>query len=138
MKTGLVGGSVEQWSAPFDAQRTINMYPVTDEQGAEVTALYSCAGLSVFGVVGSGNIRGMYSSTNGRAFVVSGSGLYEVQGDGTSTLRGSLLQTDGIVTIAENGLQLAICDGVNLYILTYATNVFAKVTDADFLSCGIP
>jgi len=52
------------------------------------------------------------------------------------TNRGSLLQSSGIVSMAENGLQLAICDGTKLYTFTYATNTFAVVSDGDLPSCG--
>lgn len=38
--------------------------------------------------------------------------------------------------MADNGFQLAICDGAFVYILTYATDVFAKVTDPDLPLAG--
>jgi hypothetical protein len=64
--------------------------------------------------------------------VVAGVGLYEVDNAATVTLRGTLTSNASICTIAENVTQLAICDGADLWILTYATNAFAKVTDVDF------
>lgn len=135
MKAGLVGSSYQQSSLPFDAQRTVNLYPVLDEQGRDVAALYGTPGLGLFGAAGTGPGRGGFTSdANGRAFSVSGSGVYEVNGDGTSVLRGSLDQTQGIVTMAENGFQLAICDQASLYIFTYATNAFAKVVSANLPS----
>lgn len=60
--------------------------------------------------------------------------LYEVSSAGVSTVRGTLNTSSGIVTFADNGLQLAICDQNDLYIFTYATNAFAQVTDVDFPS----
>jgi hypothetical protein len=136
MKIGLVGGSYQQSSLPFDAQRSVNLFPVLDEQGKEVAALYGTPGLSLFGTAGTGPIRGCFFASNGRGFVVSGSTLYEISGAGVATSRGTLLQSSGIVSIAENGLQLAICDGVTVYILTYGTNVFAKVADVDLPVSG--
>lgn len=132
MKIGLVGPTYQQRSLPFDAQRTINLFPVMDEMGKEVASLYSVPGKSLFATVGLGPIRGQFFSTNERAFVVSGASLYELESDGTSTVLGSLNTSNGNLTFAENITQLAICDGTNLYILVYATNDFSIVTDADF------
>lgn len=133
MKAGLVGPSYVERSKPFDAQRTINLYPVVDEtrQGKEVAALYGTPGLLQFATVGIGAIRGMFCSANGRAFVVSNTELYEVTSGAATTLRGTLTSDATIVTITENFTQLIICDQTDLYTLTYATNSFAKVSDAD-------
>lgn len=136
MKIQLVGGSNQERSLPFDAQRTINLYAVVDKEGKEPTALYGTPGLTVFGTAGSGSIRGVFNTAGGRAFVVSNSALYEISSTGTATFLGTLDTTSGIVSIDENGLQLGICDGTNGYIFTYATNTFAKITDADFPSAG--
>lgn len=136
MRIGLVGASYQQRSLPFDAQRTINLFPVFDEQGKEVAALYGTAGLESFSTAGDGYIRGGFASTNGRYFVVSGSALYEVDSAGVATSRGTLNTTAGNVTMDENITQLGICDGDDLYTLTYSTNTFAQVTDADLPSSG--
>lgn len=131
MKIGLVGGSSVERALPFDAQRTVNLYPVFDQSGKQVAALYGTPGLSLFATGGGGPIRGVFCSANNRAFFVSGSGFYEVLSTGVSSLLGSLSKVTGNISIVENGIQLAICDGASVYILTYSTNVFAKVTDAD-------
>lgn len=136
MKIGIVGPSYEQRSLPFDAQRSINLFPVFDQQGKEVASLYSVPGKTLFGTAGAGPGRGFFASSSGRVFAVSGTGIYEVDSAGTTTLLGNLLQSTGIVTIAENDTQLAVCDGQSIYILTYATNAWAKVTDPDLPSVG--
>lgn len=136
MKIGLVGSSYQERSLPFDAQRTVNLYPVMDPQGKEVAALYGTPGLKSFATCGVGPVRGEFAANNGRAFVVSHDGLYEITSTGGVTLRGSLSSISGIVSMDENGVQLAICDGVSVYIFTYSTNVFVKVTDADLPSAG--
>ena len=100
-----------------------------DKEGKEVSALYGTPGLELFSTAGVGPVRGCYNAANGRAFVVANSGLYELDDAGTATLRGTLDTTISIVTIDDNGLQLFICDGANGYIFTFATDVFAKVTD---------
>lgn len=136
MKVGLVGASYQQRSLPFDAQRTVNLFPVFDDQGKEVAALYGTEGLEYFSMAGSGAVRGGFTSTNGRCFFVSGTYLYEVDSAGTATNRGTLLTSSGNVNIEENTTQLAVCDGTNVYIFTYETNVFARVTDVDLPTSG--
>lgn len=136
MKIKLVGGSYQERSLPFDAQRTVNFYPVADPDGADVAALYGTDGLLSFSVAGTGAVRGSFRAGNARAFVVSGSGLYEVLSNGTTNLLGSLNGSSGTVTLADNGFQLGICDGDKLYMFTYATNIFAIVTDPDLPSAG--
>ena len=132
MRVGLVGPTYDQRSLPFNAQRSINLFPVFDQQGGkEVAALYGTPGLSLFADIGAGPIRGEFRSGNGRMFAVSGTGLYEIDSSGDGTLLGSLFTSEGRVTMAEGTTQLAICDGTKLYSLTYSTDTFAQVTDAD-------
>lgn len=132
MKIGLVGSSYQQRSLPFNAQRTINLFPILDKTGKEVSALYGTPGKQLFTTAGLGAIRGTFCAASGRAFCVSGSSVYEIDSLGTATLLGSLDTSDGVVTIAENGVELAICDSDKLYILNYGTNDFQKVTVASF------
>jgi len=126
VKIGLVGPTAQAWSLPFNAERTVNLFPVLDKRGKEVAALYGTPGIETISTVGVGGIRGCFSAQNGRAFIVSGSTLYEIDSVGAATSRGALNQSSGNITIAENGLQLAICDGTTVYILTYASNAFAS------------
>lgn len=136
MKIGLVGQSYQMRSLPFDAQRTINMFPVIDQLGKEVSALYGTAGLLYFTQCGiSANaVREMFYSTNGRLFALQGNEFFEIDSAGNVTSRGTVTTFDGAATIEENPFQLALCDGVSLYIFTYSTNTFEKVTDADLPS----
>jgi hypothetical protein len=136
MDAGVVGGSSQQSSLPFNSERTVNMYAVLDQQGKKPASLYARPGNAVFATLGSGAGRGAFTATNGRAFVVSGSQLYELLAGGTGTVLGSLLTSSGDITMAENGVQLAICDGVDLYILTYATNTFQRVVNPNLPSAA--
>jgi len=133
-QANVVGGSAQQYSLPLDAQRTVNYRIIVDQDGKSPAGLISRPGLNLIGTTGNGPGRGGILPANGRVFVVSGSGLYEQQIDGSSTLRGTLDQNSGIVTMADNGFQLAVCDQQNLYIFTYATNVFTKVVTANLPS----
>lgn len=130
MKAGLVGPSSQQRSLPFDAQRSVNLFAISDQEGKEQASMYSRPGYNLMGTSGIGPGIGIFASANGRCFQVSGSGLYEIFVDGSSILRGTLNVSQSITTMAENGLQLAVCDGQYLYILTYGTNVFQNIAPA--------
>lgn len=134
MKIGLVGPTYQQRSLPFDAQRTINFFPVLDSQGKEVSALYGTPGLDLFATAGAQGNRQAFTSSNGRCFFVAGSKLYEILANGTATERGELLSSFGNVSMDENNNQLGICDGRKLYTLTYSSNSFSQVTDPDLPS----
>lgn len=121
---------------PLDAQRVVNLYPVVDEQGSAPSALYGTPGLQLFGVAGIGAVRGGFAASNDRCFFVSGAFLYEIDSAGITTERGALSTSGGIVTMEENGFQLGICDGESVYMFTFLTNAFAKVTDPDLPSVG--
>lgn len=136
MKINLVGPSYQAWSLPFNAERTVNLFPVLDKSGKDVAALYGTPGKLLFSTAGLGQCRNCFAATNGRAFVVSAATLYEIDSAGVATSRGTLLTSAGNVSIAENGLQLAICDGASVYIFTYSSNAFARVTDADLPTSG--
>jgi len=134
MKIEIVGPSYEMEDTQFSAQRTVNMYPIIAEvRGTkEVTALAPCAGLSLFATAGGGPIRNSFTTAEGRAFVVSGWELYEINADGTTTLQGTLLTGTGNVTIEQNPTQLMIVDGLYGYTFTFSSDTFAQITDGDF------
>lgn len=134
MEIGLVGQTYQQRSLPFDAQRTINFWPIYDPEGKEVSALYGTPGLDLFATAGAVQQRQAFTSSTGRCFFVGGSNLYEILADGSSTSRGNLLSSVGNISMDENNTQLVLCDGQRLYTLTYSTNTFAQVTDADLPS----
>lgn len=128
MKIGLIGGTYQEDSLPFNSSRSVNLFPVMDQYGKEVAAMYGPPGKRLFGSLGIGPWREIFTSrAKNRCFGVSGSSLYEINSDGTGIVRGSLLQSSGIVYMSENPNQLAICDGQNLYIMTYSTNLFEQV-----------
>ncbi len=137
MKLNLFGPTSQQRSLPFNAERLVNMYVVLDAQGKEGAALYGTPGKVLFSSGGSGPVRAMFTAANGRCFYVSALGVYELTSAGVSTPVGTMTgSATSICSIAENGLQMAICNGSSVWIFTYATNVFAQVTDADLPTSG--
>ena len=87
---GFVGPTYALDARTFDCQRSVNLYPIVSEVGTSksVTSLISVPGYELFAEVGGGPIRGSKTVSSGRAFVVSGFDLYEINEDGTGTVRG--------------------------------------------------
>lgn len=77
--------------------------------------------------------RGLYSSTVGSLMLaVLGSQVYTIDENLISTFRGNLGTSSGEVFIDENnGAQIGITDGVNLYIYNYNDESF-KISNVDF------
>jgi hypothetical protein len=69
---------------------------------------------------------------NSLLYVVSADVLYEIDNAGTTTSRGTLNTTTGRVSMAhngpENGQQLAIADGTDLYIFDSGATSFTTIT----------
>ena len=120
-----------------DCQRTVNMFPAIVESGTGKSGaiLQSIPGLSLFVALGA-EIRG-FKKTASRCFVVAGSALYEIDSAGTATSRGTLLTSTGPVSIDAGLNQLVLVDGPYGYVLTLATNVFARITSASFYGSDV-
>lgn len=131
---GFVGGSYTLRSKNLDAQRCVNLYPVFDEVGmgkdGDVAMLIGTPGLRLLldtGLI----IRSLYTASNGSLYAVCGNTLYSISTSWVKTSLGTLTTNTGLVSIADNGVQMMIVDGSNGYILTFSTSVFAQVTDID-------
>lgn len=124
-----------------DCQRCVNLYPEVNEVGTEkeheVALLLGTPGLRLITTLGSGPIRGVFTASNGTLYVASGTTLYSVDSTFTSHSLGSLSTSAGPVSFADNGVSLVMVDGPNGYQVTLATNVFAKITDPNFLGANL-
>lgn len=136
---GFVGPTYTMDSRQFDCQRSVNLIPLVSETGTSksVTALRSAPGYKMYSANASGPGRGCKTAANGRGFIVTGNQLYELNTNGTRTLRGTLLTNTSRVSLAENGLQLMIVDGTFGYIFEFTTNTFTQITDIDFPTCEV-
>lgn len=114
-----------------------NMYLET-AQSENAKALYylvKTPGLRRLGNLITSNIgacRGMFTSTNGRSYMVNGNTFSEILSDGSRVVRGTLNSYTGAVSMAENGLLLMLVDGTNGWILRYSDSNFTKITDEYF------
>lgn len=84
-------------------------------------------GLSEFIDFGlTSGVRGEHQ-INERAFVVVGDNFYEIYSNKTYILRGTLETITGVVELADNGNQVGIVDGDNLYIFNLTTSIFDRI-----------
>jgi hypothetical protein len=132
---GFVGPSYQLRSITLDCQRLINLFPELDELGtgkeAEVGALIGTPGRVLLTTLPTQPYRGSWvGSNNGRVFVVSGNGFYEIlnnNGVFSYVNLGSLLTATGSVGISDNGQQLLIVDGANGYVYTFSETVATAI-----------
>ena len=133
---GFVGGAYLARSPSQDAQRCVNLYLEADEsqRGKAPAMLLGTPGLTLFATLAAaGGVRALSAASGGRCFAVCGATLYELFAGGTSLERGTLPTTSGVVSLADNGLQLLLVDGTTYgAILTLATNVYAAIASPNF------
>lgn len=127
----LFGTGFKSKSVTVTAQRRLNCYlePVGDEAKQQF-AIYGTPGLTLFSTLGA-PVRGMRAIGN-VLYVVAGQYLYSVNNAGAATIVGTLGTSTGLVSMADNGLQLMIVDGASGYIFTLASSSFATIVAAGF------
>lgn len=103
---GFCGPAYRSQSPNVDAEKLINFYLEQTESpyGKAQYAMYPTPGFAVAYLLPQSPIRGMLTQ-NGRTFAVGGTGLYELNSNGTSTLRSTtaMLQDMNPATLSTNG-----------------------------------
>ncbi len=122
MDLGLVGGNTFGRYKKISSEETINMI-VSDG------AMVSFPGYEQVIEFGATNGREIFTSPKFKhMIVVVDAQVYIIDSQLVPTLLGQLDTVSGPVYIAENlGDQLAIADGVNIYVFNYFTDQFTKV-----------
>lgn len=131
MRIPFIGRGCLGRSEVVNSERLINMYPQRDPTGRATVALYNTPGLILRDTIGDGPIRGMLEYDD-VLYVVSGDTLYSITGNFVEVEEGTLSTSEGIVTMATNGLVVLIVDGSSGYTFTIASSTFATIVDADF------
>lgn len=135
MKIQFATQSYRSKSLPVSAQRVVNMYAAAQPKDAKNDiALFGAAGIGDFTTCGTGPVRAMHM-LGGVLHAVSGGTLYRVDRDGTATAVGSTILGSDLVSVDDNGDQLAIVNGANGYIYSLAAG-FQLISDADFNAAG--
>jgi hypothetical protein len=132
MKTPILGSSYVARSVNAADARMVNLFPeIVPEAGKEPAFLNRAPGLKLEFTAGFGPIRGLWVLA-GNLYVVSRDKLYKVTPAYVVTLIGTVANTSGPVSMADNGTQLFVaCNGPS-YIYNANTDVFQQITDADF------
>lgn len=132
----LLGGSYRDENLLWSSQDTVNWLPtVAQQEGTRTQVKFATPpGLSYFTQCGDGPIRGA-RDVEGKLFVVSGNGLYEIALDGTPTNRG-VIPGVGRVSMSHNkrgyGNQLLIANGDAGYVWDTTGTTLTKITDSGY------
>lgn len=112
-------------SSNVGAVRYVNLFPhITQDQRVVV---FGCPGLTQLGTLGGNPCRGLHVM-GGILYALSGNGLYALNDTFTPSLVGTIGSVAGVVSMADNGQQLIIVDGVSGYVYTPSTGVMAQIT----------
>lgn len=131
MKIAFATQSYRSKSLPVSAQRCVNMYSANQPRDAKNdNAIFGDAGIVDFATCGIGPVRAMHLM-NGLVHVVSGGTLYSVSQTGEAVALGSTVRGSDLVSIDDNGDQLAIVNGTNGYIFAEDTGL-QIISDTDF------
>jgi hypothetical protein len=135
---GFIGPTYQLSSVDYECQRCINLYLEKDEIGTgkdgEPMSLIGTPGLTLLATIGNGPIRGVWYTTTGVLYVVSGNSLYSVTSAWAATLIGTLQTTSGPVGMADDGFYLVVVDGANGYYVDFTIpGTLTQITDPNWL-----
>lgn len=131
-KLPFVGPSYQARSLNADAQRAVNCYLEMDNASPRAPlALYGTPGLVLKATLGSGPVRGGLVE-GGFSWWVSGSTVYRMDTSYNLTTLGSIGSSSGQVSMASNGTQVLIVDGVGGWLINVSASTLAQITDTDF------
>jgi len=122
---------------PVSSQRCVNYYAEREPQDAKDTiSVLASPGILPWVTVGNGPIRGA-NVMNNVLYVVSGNALYSVSVAGVVTLLGTGIEGFGVVSMANNGFQVEIVNGVGGWVYApketfYATAAVPVNGGSDF------
>ena len=123
MQLPILGPGVAGRSRAVTAQKRQNLFlEIKPEKDKSNLVAYGTPGLKLFTDVGANPIRGLwwFQAVN-RLFAVAYNELLEISPDGNVVTRGTLSTTVGTVSMADNGTQLIIVDGLTGYIFQPTT-----------------
>lgn len=129
MPVPFVGPSYQLASRTADVQRSVNLRPVPVESGTGKSAFMLQSNPGLVQVVSIGGEGRAAFAVNDRKFVIVGQGLYEINADMTSTLRGQLATTTGRVSIDANSVELFMVDGFCGYTFNFTSGTFLAVSN---------
>lgn len=127
-----VGDAYADTNLAFAAQETVNWVPELAERDGTrtISQLKTPDGLSEFGTIGNGSLRGGIVMA-GVLYIVADTMLYSVDASGIETSIGTI-EGSGLVGITENGIQVMVANGPKGWVYNKNTTAFGQITDPDF------
>lgn len=130
----IVGGSYPGQDKNINAQRSINLLPVVDQEGGKKpVAMRTTSGLKRFGIAAKTVARAALE-INGAAYKVFGNQLFSIAENGTTTaMTGTLDDSTGFCQMESNGVDILIITSTGAgYTHTLGSSTLAVVSDTDF------
>lgn len=131
----LTGGAYEARSVIASAQRALNLYaePMPQAEGEPAPmAHYPTPGLRLLSTLPHGPVRGIRQCSNGGVYCVAGDVVYRLGDNWVGSALGTISQGGvGPVSMAENTLDLVICDGLG-WSVHLASDAFSQITATNF------
>ena len=132
MEIPFLGGAYEGRSKSINAQWSVNMFPVFDEQDAKtIIAMYGTPGTELFCETGTVAIVRCMHVMGDYLYAVVGPDVYEIDSDGVATDLGAITTSTGFVSMADNGTQLLIVDST-AYGHIVTVGLLSNITDTDY------
>lgn len=132
MKIPFVGSSYTARSLNVDAQRSVNCFVEMDNASPRAPlALYGTPGLRKLFTLPTGGIQAAISD-GGYLWVVAGGKVYKISPQYVVVDIGSINAVSGVVSLASNGIEILIVDGIGGYIINIASGTFTQINDEDF------
>lgn len=138
----LIDGAYSDDAKPWSSQDTVNWLPTPAEQAGTRSPwmLQTPPGLVEFCDLGTGRpIRGAHD-VEGLLLVVSGTTLFRVNPDGTSTSLGTIPGVERVSmdhTPRGTGFHVGIANGQSGYVYDTVANTLTQITDAGFPGASI-
>jgi hypothetical protein len=126
----LIGPAYRSRSINVACQRAVNCYLEAGADGAPV-ALYGTPGTVRRATIGTGPVRAGISA-GGYTWWVSGSQVYRMDPNFSTTLCGSISNSSGPAGMAANEFQVLIVDGISGWLVDLTTATLMEITDPDF------
>lgn len=134
MRSNFLGGAYSLRSLPLAAQTAINIYLEPNESGSgEPGGFYGTPGLLKKATLGANGCRGARAAGN-YLWTVFGNRVYRVDSAFNATSVGTLPNSSGAVSMADNGTVLVIAHAAGWHSVNLSTSAFAAVAGSPTMS----
>lgn len=130
MKTNFLGQAYKSRVPILAASTAINIYAEGSEGNSdEVGSFIGTPGL-VTKYTGSGSVRGLHNGSDGNLYAVIGASVLRINAAFVATNLGTLPNSLGIVSITDNGEQVAFAHALGWHWVAFGGTAIAPVTNS--------